>query len=751
MSLYVVGTRSRRIQAAHERSLRIVEGNASLMRSGKLPKDAEGAYVLLPGESLRCGSRSSIRHRLRTPGVRGMALVHYPAIPQLDLDLIVLQPRLFSAGAAREEIEFGVRITAPAEPDGELWSVLRDYKNAWAILSLGALEASQTPSAAIDRLRRLWERQDNSPMFRSLVLRNLIVLLVRQGDHEQARKLLNIGMETFPHYAELRWISGVVWLMQQKFSNAKHDAERAVSLAGSPNWIGSGGENGYRAMWLVGLSHALVGSQEGAVNHFIPGLAARPAFPPSVEALLDMRLPSHHVERLSMQFCRLVRREPAYLNVVFEYFLLHRLFEAAAHVADALTPNESTPNSNRDLLRARLTKVRAAFSPTPDAASDASGPIGVILQSPFWQPSSSGRIGRVLARGLLDEPDLDVGLEPNVFGICAPKEFPGGEDLAQAMLHQPRRLDLTIRQCWPPDFRRPERGRLACIFPWEYQGVPRHWIRQMRDNVDEVWVPSRWVAGVLERAGLPRERVRVIPNGVDTSIFAPQGPTISNPEARGFMFLFVGGAITRKGFDLLLDAYEEAFTSRDDVTLWIKEFGSASFYAHNSMLSLTQRFAAGSRAPHLLINTDTVDDAMLAGLYRRADCLVHPYRGEGFGLPLVEAMACGIPVITTAEGPAPEFCSEETGWLIPATTALVPDEPPPVGELSEPLQWFEPRFDELVQAMREAFENRKETQRRGAEAARRIHATHSWPQILEQYTQAVHEVVGESVGELVLT
>jgi hypothetical protein len=198
MSFYVVGTRSRRIQAAHERSLRIVEGNASLMGNGKLPKDAEGAYVLLPGESLRCGSRSSIRHRLRTPGVRGMALVHYPAIPQLDLDLIVLQPRLFSAGAAREEIEFGLRIAAPAEPDRELWSALRDYKNAWTILSLGVLEASQNPAAAIDRLRRLWERQDNSPLFRSLVLRNSILLLIRQGDNDRARKLLTIGLEAFP-------------------------------------------------------------------------------------------------------------------------------------------------------------------------------------------------------------------------------------------------------------------------------------------------------------------------------------------------------------------------------------------------------------------------------------------------------------------------------------------------------------------------------------------------------------------------
>jgi glycosyltransferase involved in cell wall biosynthesis len=145
------------------------------------------------------------------------------------------------------------------------------------------------------------------------------------------------------------------------------------------------------------------------------------------------------------------------------------------------------------------------------------------------------------------------------------------------------------------------------------------------------------------------------------------------------------------------------------------------------------------------LNTKTVDEATLAGLYRRADCLVLPYRGEGFGMPLAEAMACGTPVITTAAGPAPEFCSDETGWLIPATTAMVPDDPPPVGELSEPLQWFQPSFDELVRAMRAAYENHEETKRRGAEAARRIHATHTWPRIIEQYASAAHEIVGEPV------
>ena len=47
----------------------------------------------------------------------------------------------------------------------------------------------------------------------------------------------------------------------------------------------------------------------------------------------------------------------------------------------------------------------------------------------------------------------------------------------------------------------------------------------------------------------------------------------------------------------------------------------------------------------------SLTEAEMAGLYAACDCLVHPFRGEGFGLPVVEAMACGLPAIVTGAGP----------------------------------------------------------------------------------------------------
>jgi len=110
--------------------------------------------------------------------------------------------------------------------------------------------------------------------------------------------------------------------------------------------------------------------------------------------------------------------------------------------------------------------------------------------------------------------------------ICARRDAGAGDDSTSPA------LDVTIRSSWPPDFRRPSRGKLAVLFPWEYQGMPRHWINQMRDNCDEVWTPSRFVADALERAGMDASRVRVIPNGIDPSLFSPEGVRISLPGAK---------------------------------------------------------------------------------------------------------------------------------------------------------------------------------------------------------------------------
>ena len=89
-------------------------------------------------------------------------------------------------------------------------------------------------------------------------------------------------------------------------------------------------------------------------------------------------------------------------------------------------------------------------------------------------------------------------------------------------------------------------------------------------------------------------------------------------------------------------------------------------------------------------------------------------------MPLLEAMACGKPVITTAEGPSKDFCDNANSYLVPATSEPVPDQPPPLGPIAGAFTWFEPDFHQLVSTLRHIYENRAEAAAKGRAAARSV-------------------------------
>ncbi len=237
----------------------------------------------------------------------------------------------------------------------------------------------------------------------------------------------------------------------------------------------------------------------------------------------------------------------------------------------------------------------------------------------------------------------------------------------------PRAADVEVRHQWPPDLRPPAAGRLAVIQPWEFGAPPRAWLDPLRDDVDELWVPSAYVRGMYVEAGLDPARVHVVPNGVDLERFSPQGPVMELPVADDAVrLLFVGGAIWRKGIDLLLAAFDAAFAGRDEVVLVVKDFGAGGVYANADREALHARAAGGS--PRVLVLDDELPDDRLPALYRACDALVAPYRGEGFCMPVLEAMACGLPVLVTEGGPTDEFCPPDAGWRIPALRAALPEQ-----------------------------------------------------------------------------
>jgi glycosyltransferase involved in cell wall biosynthesis len=167
---------------------------------------------------------------------------------------------------------------------------------------------------------------------------------------------------------------------------------------------------------------------------------------------------------------------------------------------------------------------------------------------------------------------------------------------------------------------------------------------------------------IAERYAIGVERIDVAPYGVDTTTFRPDGPTAAQAildaggDARPYV-LFVGTVLPRKNLPLLRDAMTELLTHQLVLV--------ASPCVDPDSAALLEA-AAEPIDGRPVANLRGVDDRGLAALMRGADVLCLPSLSEGFGLPVVEAMACGTPVVVSDRGSLPEVAGDG-GVIVPPT------------------------------------------------------------------------------------
>jgi len=312
--------------------------------------------------------------------------------------------------------------------------------------------------------------------------------------------------------------------------------------------------------------------------------------------------------------------------------------------------------------------------------------------------------------GRLDDPLLD--------DLKARRPRPGGSQVAF---------------CQADAFRRVQAGPGAPRVGWsmlEVTGLPREWVDGC-NAMDEVWVPASFNVETFRASGV-RVPVRVMPLGVDIDYFHPD-IVGSRPSSR-FTFLSVFEWGERKAPEVLLRAFADEFKDSDDVLLLLSVFNrdpSVDVEAEIARMDLP------ASAPVVLLVNPEFAGYQMGALYRSADCFVLPSRGEGWGMPVLEAMACGLPVIATDWGGPADFLHTGVGYPL-EVAAMVPA----VARCPyyEGFAWAEPHAEHLRYLMRHVWENPDEAGRRGLAAADEVASRYRWDQVAEQVRSRLTEL-----------
>ena len=200
---------------------------------------------------------------------------------------------------------------------------------------------------------------------------------------------------------------------------------------------------------------------------------------------------------------------------------------------------------------------------------------------------------------------------------------------------------------------------------------------------DQVLTVSGLARDTYLAAGVPAGRVHAVTLGADLELFTP-APAAAASAGRdgkdGFLFLFCGATIRRKGFDLLLAAFDRVAGEAPAARLRVVG---------------PRGDAAGlldGRTGERIAVAGPVSQPALAEELRRADCLVLPSRNDSYGMVVAEALACGLPVLVSEMVGAKELvASGSNGWIVPAGDAVA---------LAERMAWCV-RHRETVRGMRE--------------------------------------------------
>jgi len=263
---------------------------------------------------------------------------------------------------------------------------------------------------------------------------------------------------------------------------------------------------------------------------------------------------------------------------------------------------------------------------------------------------------------------------------------------------------------------------------WESTEIDDAFFKKLLE-FDELWVPSYWQEYCIVKQGYPSDKVFVIPEGVDIQTFNPE-PAIHQltKDPNRFTFGLFGRWDYRKSTKEIIEAFLAEFNKDEAVDLIISVDNK---YSGDNFESTEKRLE------HYHLNDNRIKvlhyppRQEYVNLLKSINVFVSCSRSEGWNLPLIEAMSCGTPSIYSNCSGQLQFASNKG---IPVK--IIGTKPTKDSDYNHfnnlPGEYYEPDFNDLRRAMRDAYVNYEEHKKKAMLDADAIHAEFNWTHIAKQ-------------------
>ena len=244
-------------------------------------------------------------------------------------------------------------------------------------------------------------------------------------------------------------------------------------------------------------------------------------------------------------------------------------------------------------------------------------------------------------------------------------------------------------------------------------------------QLDQIWVPSSWAKWVLINNGITGTGIAVVPEGVDPDVYHPQNsPLTEFREDPAFKFLCVGKFEDRKGQVELIEAFISEFGSDSRVKLLLSTFNVFNKEYEKLVADYYARFKREGISNIVFLKH--ISHELFPSLYTSCDAFVLPTKAEGWGLPLIEAAASGLPLITTFYSGHTEFLDKDYIYEIDLDKMVDVFDAKFLLKRGEQGVWGQPSLTSIRRQLRYVFEHQAEAKEKGLRFSEIIRTKWSW-------------------------